>query len=641
MTTGRLPHSAVCGRPASKLREDMNIQELLQINAPTENLLERIKHSPALPAMLSALRQAVPNLTDIPQTTYTLFRQFEHTGVRRNYERQHFMKRSMLTRAVIEMILGDTMHGIAMRDVIHDLLWSICEETSWLFPAHEEQGPAFWELHPSPRQRPWGAHTMLTREPDSIDLFAAETGATLAETIHLVGDRLAPEVVQRVRQEVERHIFKPYLAHGRDHWWYKGPLNWNGVCNGSIGLAFMRLERDGRTLADAIEQVLEGFQAYIATGFEADGGSIEGIGYWNYGLMYYVTLAELLRERTNGGLDLLAAPRMKDIARYPLVTALSPGTYVNFGDATEELALSPGIVQRLAERTGADDLRALLIDPAKLEGRGVATAKLAITLRDIAWWDGQHRPFPSAAHQDNYLPGCAVIKHVAHTASGQPVILTAKAGHNDGHHSHTDIGHFVLHVDGESLLCDPGRGLYSREYFREPRYDNIFCNSISHNVPRIGGHLQAPGPEWNGHQQYHGVIVEHSERADEKSVVIDFHPAYDLPALTLARRTLRLAPQTGETTLDDVFAFDGPPLAVEEAFLTWFPVETHGATARIVGQRSTLELTVQEPAGAVFQATSLEADCRANQREGVLTRLTVNLPAGVLRFRARIVSQLT
>ena len=56
--------------------------------------------------------------------------------------------------------------------------------------------------------------------------------------------------------------------------------------------------------------VLEGFEAYLATGFEADGGSIEGIGYWNYGLMYYVTLAELLRERTGGELDLLAAPRL-------------------------------------------------------------------------------------------------------------------------------------------------------------------------------------------------------------------------------------------------------------------------------------------------------------------------------------------
>ena len=608
------------------------LELLLALNAPTEDLTGAIRQSPSTPAMLTLLRRAAPDLKDMPQTTWTLFREFERSGVRKNYERAHSMKRTLLTRAVVEMILGDD----SMRDIIHDLLWSICEETSWLYPAHEEQGPDFWDLKPSPRQRPWGAHTMLTREPDSIDLFAAETGASLAETIHLLGDRLAPEVVQRVRQEVERHIFKPYLAYGRKHWWYKGALNWNGVCNGSIGLAFMRLERDPRTLAEAIEQVLEGLEAYIATGFEADGGSIEGISYWNYGLMYYVTLAELLRERTNGQLDLLAAPRMKDIARYPLVTALSPGTYVNFGDATEELALEPGIVRRLAERTGVDDLRGLLIDPMRLQGRGVATAKLAIMVRDMAWWDGELRPFPAAAHQDFCLPACAVIKHVGRTRSGQPVILTAKAGHNDGHHSHTDIGHFILHVDGESLLCDPGRGLYSREYFRQPRYENIFCNSLSHNVPRIGGKLQSPGPEFGGHQRYRGEIVEHAERDDEKSVVIDFQRAYDLPALTSARRTLRLAPNTGETLLEDVFAFDGEPLGVEESFVTWFPVEARGSSALIFGERSTLELGVREPAGATFQATRLVEDCRVNQREGVLTRLTVNLPAGVLRFRLHI-----
>ena len=241
--------------------------------------------------------------------------------------------------------------------------WSICEETSWVLPAHEEQGPDYWDLDP-PRVRtaPLGAHTMLTREPDSIDLFAAETGAALAETVYLVGDQLAPEVRQRIRQEVERHIFKPYLAYARDHWWFKGALNWNGVCNGSIALAFLRLEKDLETLAEALALALEGFEAYIATGFEADGGSIEGVGYWNYGLMYYVTVAELLREITRGELDLLAHPRLRDIAAYPPGMALAaPNRFINFGDSTETRRF------RRASSTGWPngpawiDLRALLV----------------------------------------------------------------------------------------------------------------------------------------------------------------------------------------------------------------------------------------------------------------------------------------
>jgi len=582
--------------------------------------------------MLSYIRKVVPNLSPIPGTTYTLYREFEHTGRRDGYQLPYYAKRSMLTRAVVELILG----ADSVRDAIHDLLWSICEETTWVLPAHEEQGPDYWELKPSPRSVPWGAHTALTRQPDSIDLFAAETGASLAETIYLLADRLSPEVCQRVRREVERRIFKPYLAYGRQHWWYKGALNWNGVCNGSIGLAFMRLEKDPQTLVQALGQALEGLDAYLETGFEADGGSIEGPSYWNYGMLYTVALAELLRERTAGQLDLLARPRFKEIARYPLGMALAPGTYINFGDAVEQMAIEPGIAQRLAERTGVVDLRSLIVAPEQLEGRGANTAKLAITLRNLAWWDGESRPFPDSARRDFYLPDCGVIKLNGKTREGVPVVLAAKAGHNDGHHSHADVGSFVIHTGGESLLCDPGRGLYSREYFRQGRYENIFCSSTGHSVPAIGGKLQMPGPEFGGHKQYHGKITAHGERLGQKFVTIEFHQAYDLPELSLARRSLALDPLGGEITLEDEFVFAGPPLAVDEAFVTWDAVQIEGCMARIQGDCAALELAVTEPAGAVFQAVSLEKECRLNQREGVLTRLVVALPAGTQRFKLKI-----
>jgi hypothetical protein len=616
----------------------VSLKSLFTPQVPPDSLLEQVRQSEGTSIMLEQIRQAVPDLAHIPQTTYTLYRQFEYSGERGGYQDPYYLKRSMLTRAVLEMILGDE----GMRDPVQDLLWSICEETSWVLPAHEEQGPDFWDLKPSPRKGPWGAHTALTREPDAIDLFAAETGASLAETVYLLGDRLAPEVVQRVRQEVERRIFKPYLAYGRKHWWYKGALNWNGVCNGSIGLAFMRLEQDPQTLAEALEMALEGFEAYIATGFEADGGSIEGPGYWSYGMLYYVTLAELLRERSAGQIDLLAARRLQDIAHYPPGMALSPGIFINFGDATERLALHAGIVQRLAERSGVTELRDLLVEPGKLEGAGVSYAKLAIILRDAAWWDGKITPFPKEARQDFFLPHCGVIKMNGKTKQGKPVVLAAKAGHNDGHHSHTDVGMFVVHIGseehggGESLLCDPGRGLYSKEYFRQPRYQNIFCNSLGHSVPRIGGHLQAPGPEFGGSQQYHGEIVDHGQVGDEKFVVIDFQQAYDMPMLTRARRRLRLEASSGEIVLEDEFAFSSAPLDIEEAFVTWHPVQVQGGSARILGKTCDLVLTIKEPEQATFTAQTFDEECRANQREGTLTRLAVTLPDGALNFLLRI-----
>ncbi len=582
--------------------------------APQSDLRAQVRDAAITPRMLEAIRGVVPDVQPIPMLTYTSYREFERTGERPGYQNPYFERRAMLARALVEYIAGDQ----AMIDPIHDLLWAICEETSWVVPAHEEQGPDYWRIDPTVvRDQPFGAHTMLTREPDSIDLFAAETGATLAETIYLIGDDLAPEVRQRVRQEVERHIFKPYLANGRKHWWFKGALNWNGVCNGSIGLTFLRLEQDVQTLAEALSMVLEGFEAYIATGFEADGGSIEGVGYWNYGLMYYVTVAELLREISGGELDLLAQERLKDIAYYPVGMALTPPQYLNFGDAPDEVYLAAGIAQKLAERTNTPELRALVGSSTQPDEHSYSVAKLAILLRQIVWWDGADTPLPP--QRDYTLPEVGVFKLVG-AANDQPVVLAVTAGHTDGHHSHVDVGSFVYHLGGESLIPDAGRGKYAKAYFRQQRYNNPFNNAYLHNVPRIGGEMEQPGPEFGGHKQYHGTIVERGERDDTKFVVVDFQTAYDLPELTRARRTLTLNSQTGAATIHNSFSFAGSALPVEESFVTWDDVTAENASSLTI--RGTHNAIRVQADGAAFKIEELAEESRANERPGALKRIS-------------------
>jgi len=578
------------------------------------SLRDQIRQAAITPRMLDVMRSIVPDVKTIPTLTYSLYREFERSGERPSFQDPYFLRRAKLTRALVEYIMGDQ----TMLDPIQDLLWAICEETSWVVPAHEEQGPNYWDINPPiVRTEPLGAFTALTREPDSIDLFAAETGANLAETLHLIGDDLAPEVRQRVRQEIERHIFKPYLAYGRDHWWFKGALNWNGVCNGCIGLAFLYLEDDLQTAAEALSMALEGFEAYIHTGFEADGGSIEGVGYWNFGLMYYVIVAEILRELSGGAYDLLATERMKAIAYYPVGMALKAPMYLNFGDAPDTVNLAAGIAQKIAEHTGVTELRALVGSLSAPDEHSYSIAKLPVMLRQLIWWDGQATPPPP--QRDYYLPEVGVIKFVG-ALDGTDVILAATVGHNDGHHSHVDVGSFVYHLDGESLIPDAGRGKYSKDYFRRQRYQNIFTNAYTHNLPRIGGRMEQPGPEFGGEKRYHGTIVEHGERDGNKYAVIDFHTAYDLPTLMLARRTLTLNPQTGEVTIQDEFAFDGDTLPIEEAFVTWHDVKQERADSiTICGTRYALTVTAE---GALFHVESLEKESRENERHSILKRIS-------------------
>ena len=234
------------------------------------------------------------------------------------------------------------------------------------------------------------------------------------------------------------------------------------------------------------------------------------------------------------------------------------------------------------------------------------------------------------------MPHCEVAKMVGQSNAGQPIALIATAGNNDGHHSHTDVGSFILHVNGESLICEMGRGRYSREYFRQSRYETPFTNSFGHSLPRIGGHLQSPGPEFGGHKQFYGTIVEHDFNAADKYITIDMHNAYDVPNLTLARRTLRLNATSGEVTLLDVFEFEDDPLEIEEALVTWSTVEVDGATARIIGTNAAIELTIQEPTTAIFEATLLNQVSHEHDKDRILTRLSIQLPRGTPRFHVHM-----
>jgi len=509
----------------------------------------------------------------LPETTYTLYRQFKRNGERATYQRPHSRKRALLTQEVLNWWLG----GDASRlDRINDLLWSICEESSWVLPAHE-------------------------KDEGTIDLADAETAANLAHAITLMDDALPEEVSNRVRQEIRRRIFDNFLDHGRGFWWNVGRNNWTGVCSGCIGQCFLLLEPDVERQARGLALVMEQLDRFVEHAFESDGGCLEGIGYWNYGLIHYVEFAEMLRTRTAGRIDLLARDKLKAIAQYPLAVWLGGHTFASFSDAHETADVIPFLGARLAQRTGATSLLQLAGDPIEGSVGGV--------LRNLLWWDG-NVPAPGQV-VDILLPVSGVARMVA-PGDGRQLVLAAKAGHNGEPHNHNDVGSFIVCVDEEVLLCDPGSGLYNRDYFSNRRYENAFANSYGHSVPRIGGKLQTTGADRRGTM----------ERTGDKSLSIEFSKTYDIPELQRATRAFALEPDA--VSMRDQFTFTGAGMEVEEALMTWKPVEIEGAIARIKGEKATLEIVAEQ---GTFAAELLEEACNANQKPATLTRLTVTYPA--------------
>lgn len=144
----------ILGASVSKAGEAASIPGLAGVTPP--QLLEK----PQAAAILEWARGAKDET--IPVTTYTQYRQFREAGERGPYEGPYFKKRELLARAVISVWLDNDASSLSQ---VNDLIWNICEESTWVVPAHEKQ--------------PW-----------FIDLFCAETAATLSHISRLLADRL-------------------------------------------------------------------------------------------------------------------------------------------------------------------------------------------------------------------------------------------------------------------------------------------------------------------------------------------------------------------------------------------------------------------------------------------------------------------
>ncbi|MFB4268486.1 hypothetical protein [Nonomuraea sp. GTA35] len=525
--------------------------------------------------------------TPAPELTLALWRRFADTGDRLAYERVYFDRRRRLAALALDAHLDahlDT-HLDARPDARLDarpdpaldgLLWSVCDERTWVLPAHE------------PHDRPLGTF---------VDLFAAETAHTLAEIVALLADRLDPRVRERVRAEVDRRVLYPLRPGGAPMWWESARHNWAAVCAGAAGLAALALDssalparivgsspepasaldaprlpahaRDSPSLTAraldaprllALLPRLRRALAAFLSGAGADGACLEGPDYWSYGFGYFVYFAEALREHT--GEDLLDDPHVREMAAYPARIDLGDGARPAFADSHGRGAYPAGLLSRLAARLGVPAPAPAV--PSFHDDPCYRWAHLTRTL----WWSQEASS--TAAEPCSYLPDAAIV--VARAAG---TAFAAKGGHNDEPHNHLDLGHFVLHAHGRTVLDDLGAPEYTRDYFREGRYQVPQASAEWHSVPLIDGAAQLPG------RDRRAEVLAYAAAGGSVTLALDLTAAYATPHRFT--RTFHWRPGTLE--LVDDFDLAAPDALVEELFvsrvrpvagpgvITWGPVE--------------------------------------------------------------------
>lgn len=458
-----------------------------------------------------ALKEPMPSLS------FRLYRQFSDMGERKAYEEAYFDRRGRL--AAVAMLALDTARPDALQ-ALEEMLWDVCGEYTWCLPAHLGTGE-------------------INQVNGNIDLFAAETVHMLAEIVNIHTERLDRLVIERVRSEAERRIFTPLYREQRKFPWQTADHNWSAVCGGCCGMAALLLLEDEFTLQESISHTVSCMNAFLS-GYGEDGGCAEGIGYWVYGFGYFTYYAEMLREYSEGELDLLTGSKITAIAAFPLRVHLSGGTYVNYSDSSEQEEIPSGLLSLLASRVGLQvdlplHIPLLTYDPCH---------RWAHLLRNVMWSDPAVYGDEGASAQAErgfifQNLGWMIAKGSLDSPdtkrmNGGPlqVAISVKGGHNDEPHNHNDLGQFIIHCGGENILCDPGAGLYTQAYFAPGRERLFHISSSGHNVPLIEGQEQSSGRQ----AQAHVLKAKLVEGGGELNTTLDLTSAYS-GAASLARYT--------------------------------------------------------------------------------------------------------
>ena len=496
----------------------------------------------------------------LPPLPASLYLDFQRTGNRTRYQSPQGARTRFLSAFALAECLENQGEFL---DPLMDTLWAFCEESDWCMPAHT---PGLVDLDKMP-----------------IDLRASAIASQIALVNYELGDRLLPAVRKRIREEMDRRIFNPYLQRD-DFWWLTGTNNWNAVCNGNVVCAALLMVEDRERLARIVTKA-QNAMIHFLDGFGEDGGTGEGLGYWNYGFGNYVQAADQLHLYTEGKLDLFAPPLIRKIAAFPLQTELSPNHYPSFSDGGENNRFSTGLLCMLADRLQEPALRRFALSHRPDAFSTGSLESLFETLPALAL-TAEKKPFVPESYV--FLNGIGWM--ISHVNPSEPngLVLAALAGSNNESHNHNDVGNFIIHFQGESILTDIGAPEYDRDFFSSKRYEYLSARSLGHSVPMVNHCEQRAGQGTEALQ----VKSTHSRSEDtlRAEISLAYPPEAQLESLV---RTIRLkrSGRDGWVEIQDAFRLKQEGLPIESAFITFGEVEIQpGGKVRVKANNADVEI---------------------------------------------------
>ncbi len=522
------------------------------------------------------------------EETEELFALFETTGNRLQYEDVYFERRKYLATFGLACYLEHRPEDLKKME---EVLRGICAERCWALPAHVDR-----------KQDPNWKHT--------VDLFASETAQCVSEIITFLENDLSEEIKNMVRQNVEERVFRPFYESEVPYKnWEHGKSNWNAVCAGSIGSASIYLMKDDPVRLEAcLKRICAALQYFLGS-FADDGACMEGLGYFTYGMTYFVGFADQLYRYTNGKIDLLESEKCKKMAEFQQKCYFSKGRTLSFSDGNSRDRFRMGLTAYLAMRFSN-------VSIPNMERAGGfhqdSCYRFMGNYRDIIWTEKYLEMLESGKMEDKngvVEAGQVVLPmaqwSICNAENGNGCAL--KGGDNDEPHNHNDVGNFLFIKGEELLLTDLGAGEYTRQYFRaETRYKHFGNSSLGHCVPVINGKAQMPGKEF---------AADLFEGDGNGTAIVSFSGAYEKGAIASIVRKTFFDLKNGSLTVEDTFEPSENTVSIEERIISEYKPEIKGNEVIIKGEKECCRVLVENLEGEITYSVHDFSDHHGNHHD--------------------------
>jgi hypothetical protein len=518
-------------------------------------------------------------VADLPDD---LFLEVSRTGSRIGYERAARRRTELLSLFTLAECIdnrGDYLPAI------ESYLAAILSERTWVAPAHDTRLINF------------------NQKVIEVDLASSARAWTIATVDYWLGDRLKPETRERIRSEIRRRVFDPYMQVVRSGkippgtggwWWLTGTNNWNAVCNAGVvgaGLALLPSREERATLVAGAEHAMP----YFLSGYTADGYCSEGLGYWDYGFGSYLMMAETLRQATGGVVDFLKDPKVRVVATYPEKLEILPGVYPAYADSGPGNQPTPWMLDLLNRRLKLGHADWVQNEPVDMPFRhGMGARLFGVGILAFLLREATEAGAVSTYRLRDSFPEAQVFALRPRPDAPVAMGVSFKGGNNAEHHNHNDLGSYVVAVGKDTPLLDAGMESYTRRTFGPQRYESKMLSSYGHAVPVVAGKLQSAG------EQFASKVLGTEFTPDQDTVVLDLKACYEVPTLkTLTRTFVYSRVGTGVFRVRDTFAY-AEPAAFGTALITYGPVRQMSPDTLVIGEGSGAVRVIVDTHGAEF-----------------------------------------